>query len=99
MQLALYEPDIPQNTGTILRLCACLGVTAHLIGPAGFPISDRHFRRSGMDYLEAVQIERHASFAAFDEWRRSRTLRLLPFFPHPPTPPLPHSFHPGDTLF
>ena len=77
MQLALYEPDIPQNTGTILRLCACVGVGAHLIEPAGFPISDRHFRRSGMDYLEAVTIERHASFAAFDAWRRRQGLRLL----------------------
>ena len=54
MQIALYQPDIPQNTGTILRLCACLGVAAHIIEPAGFPISDRHFRRAGMDYLDQV---------------------------------------------
>ncbi|MGA8358304.1 MAG: TrmH family RNA methyltransferase, partial [Xanthobacteraceae bacterium] len=54
LRIALYEPDIPQNTGTVLRLCACLGVDAHLIGPAGFPTSDRAFRRAGMDYLDAV---------------------------------------------
>ena len=54
MQIALYEPDIPQNTGTILRLCACLGVEAHIIEPAGFPTSDRAFRRAGMDYLDQV---------------------------------------------
>src|SRR6202030_2454653 len=45
MQIALFQPDIPQNTGTILRLCACLDVAAHIIEPAGFPVSDRHFRR------------------------------------------------------
>src|SRR5674476_1467599 len=49
MQIALFQPDIPQNTGTILRLCACLDVSAHIIEPAGFPVSDRHFRRAGMD--------------------------------------------------
>ena len=47
MHIALFQPDIPQNTGTILRLCACLGAAAHIIEPAGFPISDRHFRRAG----------------------------------------------------
>jgi tRNA (cytidine/uridine-2'-O-)-methyltransferase len=98
MHLALYEPDIPQNTGTILRLCACLGVTAHLIEPAGFPISDRHFRRSGMDYLDQVIIERHASFAAFDEWRKSRDLRLILFTTRGATPYLEHTFTPGDVL-
>ena len=98
MHLALYEPDIPQNTGTILRLCACLGVTAHLIEPAGFPISDRHFRRSGMDYLDQVIIERHVSFAAFDEWRKSRDLRLILFTTRGATPYLDHAFTPGDVL-
>jgi tRNA (cytidine/uridine-2'-O-)-methyltransferase len=98
MHLALYEPDIPQNTGTILRLCACLGVSAHLIEPAGFPISDRHFRRSGMDYLDQVSIERHASFAAFDEWRRREGLRLVLFSTRAATPYLGHSFSPADIL-
>jgi tRNA (cytidine/uridine-2'-O-)-methyltransferase len=70
LTLALYQPDIPQNAGTMLRLCACLGVGAIIIGPAGFPTSDRHFRRSGMDYLDHVAIARHASFAEFESWRR-----------------------------
>ena len=65
----LYQPDIPQNAGTMLRTCACLGVAAAIIGPAGFPISDRDFRRAGMDYLDHVTIDRHASFAAFQAWR------------------------------
>jgi tRNA (cytidine/uridine-2'-O-)-methyltransferase len=77
MNLALYEPDIPQNTGTILRLCACLGLAAHIIEPAGFPVTDRAFRRAGMDYLGAVDITRHASFAAFEAWRREHGLRLV----------------------
>ena len=54
--LALYQPDIAQNTGAMLRTCACLGVRAAIIEPAGFPVSDRHFRRSGMDYLDHVAI-------------------------------------------
>ncbi|WP_334149381.1 tRNA (cytidine(34)-2'-O)-methyltransferase [Hyphomicrobium sp.] len=66
MRLALYQPDIPQNTGTILRLSACLGVEIDLIGPAGFDFSDRSFRRAGLDYLEHAGMTRHESFAAFE---------------------------------
>jgi len=79
MHLALYEPDIAQNSGTILRLCACLGVTAHIIEPAGFPVSDRAFRRAGMDYLDQVTLTRHASWGAFEEWRRAERLKLALF--------------------
>jgi len=71
MSIALYQPDIAQNTGTILRLCACLGFDAHVIEPAGFPASDRAMRRAGMDYLDHVRVLRHASYAAFEEWRGS----------------------------
>lgn len=67
MRLALYQPDIAQNTGTILRLSACLGVAVDLIGPAGFDFSDRSFRRAGLDYLEHAEIARHESFATFLE--------------------------------
>ncbi len=67
--LALYQPDIPQNCGTMLRLCACLGLGAAIVEPAGFPTSDRHFRRAGLDYLDALPIARHSSFAAFEAWR------------------------------
>jgi tRNA (cytidine/uridine-2'-O-)-methyltransferase len=75
--LALYEPDIAQNTGAMLRTCACLGVRAAIIEPAGFPVSDRHFRRSGMDYLDHVEIERHVSWRAFSQWRRADGKRLV----------------------
>jgi tRNA (cytidine/uridine-2'-O-)-methyltransferase len=77
MRIALYEPDIPQNTGTILRLCACLGLEAHIIEPAGFPVTDRAFRRAGMDYLDRVALTRHGSFAAFEDWRRASRLDLV----------------------
>jgi len=77
MWIALYQPDIPQNAGTILRLCACVGIEAHIIEPAGFPVTDRAFRRAGMDYLDHVTIVRHASFGTFDDWRRGAELRLV----------------------
>ena len=76
LRLALYQPDIPQNTGTILRLCACIGAEAHIIEPAGFPVSDRLFRRAGMDYLDRVTICRHDSWARFEAWRRDAGLTL-----------------------
>jgi tRNA (cytidine/uridine-2'-O-)-methyltransferase len=76
MRIALYEPDIPQNTGTILRLAACLGLAVDIIEPAGFPVTDRAFRRAGMDYLDRVSISRHGSFKDFDDWRRREGLKL-----------------------
>lgn len=65
MRIALYQPDIPQNAGTILRLGACLNVPVDLIEPAGFDASDRALRRAGLDYLARAEIVRHASFEAF----------------------------------
>jgi tRNA (cytidine/uridine-2'-O-)-methyltransferase len=77
MRLALYQPDIPQNAGTIMRLAACLGVTLDIIEPAGFDASDRNLRRAGLDYLDRLELRRHVSFAAFDEWRRPAGYRLV----------------------
>ena len=79
MHIALFQPDIPQNTGTILRLCACLDAAAHIIEPAGFPTSDRHFRRAGMDYLDHVAITRHDSWSKFEQWRNEAGFRLVLF--------------------
>jgi tRNA (cytidine/uridine-2'-O-)-methyltransferase len=98
MQIALYEPDIPQNTGTILRLAACLGVTAHLIEPAGFPTTDRAFRRAGMDYLDQVEIMRHVSWPAFDAWRRQAELRLVLFTTAATASYLGHAYAGRDIL-
>lgn len=77
MHLALYQPDIPQNTGAILRLGACLDVGVHIIEPSGFDISDRALRRAGLDYIEHARLTRHASFAAFESWRADRGQRLI----------------------
>ena len=96
--LALYEPDIPQNCGTMLRACACLGVDAAIIEPAGFPVSDRHFRRAGMDYLDRVRIDRHASFAAFEAWRRAQGRRLALLTTSGETSIWDFAFQPGDIL-
>jgi tRNA (cytidine/uridine-2'-O-)-methyltransferase len=98
IRLALFEPDIPQNTGTILRLCACLGIEAHLIEPAGFPVTDRAFRRAGMDYLQQVRLVRHASWEAFDRWRRENSLRLVLFTTQAATPYLDYGYRPEDIL-
>ena len=98
MRIALFQPDIPQNTGTILRLCACLNVEAHIIEPAGFPVSDRHFRRAGMDYLDQVTIVRHASWSKFEQWRRDRGLRLILFSTKGALPYLEHRYATSDIL-
>lgn len=65
MRLALFEPDIPQNTGTLMRLCACLGVALDIIEPCGFLLSDKNLRRAGMDYIERLDMTRHADWHAF----------------------------------
>jgi tRNA (cytidine/uridine-2'-O-)-methyltransferase len=98
MRLALYEPDIPQNTGTILRLAACLGVEAHIIEPAGFPVTDRAFRRAGMDYLDRVEIVRHASWETFETWRAAAGARLILFTTRARVSYLDHGFRRGDVL-
>ncbi len=98
MRIALFEPDIPQNTGTILRLCACLGVEAHLIEPAGFPISDRAFRRAGMDYLDQVAIVRHTSWSAFEAFREQAGYRLVVFTTRAAVSYLELRFTAGDIL-
>jgi tRNA (cytidine/uridine-2'-O-)-methyltransferase len=98
MRIALYQPDIPQNTGTILRLCACLGLEAHIIEPAGFPTSDRAFRRAGMDYLDAVAIVRHPSWLQFETWRRQKRHRLVLFSTSADTSYLDYAFAASDIL-
>jgi tRNA (cytidine/uridine-2'-O-)-methyltransferase len=98
MRIALFEPDIPQNTGTVLRLAACLGLEAHLIEPAGFPVSDRAFRRAGMDYLDEVSLTRHRSWPDFDAWRRAAGLRLVLFTTRAEVSYLDHRYGHDDIL-
>jgi len=98
MRIALYEPDIPQNAGAILRLAACLGIEAHLIEPAGFPTSDRAFRRAGMDYLDQVALVRHPNWETFEAWRKNAGSRLLLFTTRANVSYLNHAFRPDDVL-
>ena len=77
MRLALYQPDIPQNAGALMRLAACLGVPLDLIEPAGFLLGDRRLKRVGMDYLEALDLTRHRSWEAFLERRPPKSRLIL----------------------
>jgi tRNA (cytidine/uridine-2'-O-)-methyltransferase len=98
IRIALYQPDIAQNTGTILRLCACLGLEAHIIEPAGFPVSDRAFRRAGMDYLDRVTIVRHTGWTAFEAWRAEAKARLALFTTTGAASYLDFAYRSGDIL-
>jgi tRNA (cytidine/uridine-2'-O-)-methyltransferase len=98
LTLALFQPDIPQNTGTILRLCACLGIGAVIIEPAGFPVTDRAFHRAGMDYLDQVELERLPSWAAFEAWRHEARRRLVLLSTKASLPYTAFSFETGDIL-
>jgi tRNA (cytidine/uridine-2'-O-)-methyltransferase len=77
IELALYQPDIPQNTGALLRLGACLEARVHIIHPTGFVFSEKSLRRAAMDYFEHADFCEHASFARFEAWRREAGRRLV----------------------
>lgn len=96
--IALYQPDIPGNTGSILRLGACLGVDVHVIGPAGFDMSDRNLKRAGMDYLEMAALTHHVSFDAFELWRAGTGRRLVLATTKAAQPYLDFEFRPDDIL-
>lgn len=96
LHIALYEPDIPQNTGAVLRTAACLGVAAHVIEPCGFVLSPGRMRRAGMDYLDHVELTRHASWSAFRDAMPGRRLVLLTTTGEAALPAF--AFEPGDVL-
>ncbi|MFI0847386.1 tRNA (cytidine(34)-2'-O)-methyltransferase [Mesorhizobium sp. IMUNJ 23232] len=98
LRIALYQPDIAGNTGTILRLAACLGFAVDIIEPAGFDLSDRALKRAGMDYLEMAALTRHLDFPAFDAWRRAERRRLVLFSTKAALPYTGFSFAPSDIL-
>lgn len=97
IRLALYQPDIPQNAGAAMRLCACLGAGLDVIEPCGFVWDDRKIRRSGMDYIDAADIRRHASWTHFREHYAggNRLILLTTKAEHAYTD---FSFAPGDIL-
>jgi tRNA (cytidine/uridine-2'-O-)-methyltransferase len=77
VDLVLYQPDIAQNAGTLLRLGACLGVPVHIIHPTGFHFSRRELKRSGLDYLDHADLVEHDSYEHFARWRRAAGRRLV----------------------
>ena len=99
MRLALYQPDIPQNAGSLMRLCACLGVAMDIIEPCGFLLSDRNFRRSGLDYRAGVDLTRHESWAAYRAKPAAQGQeRLLLLTTKGTQPYADFAFTPTDTL-
>ncbi|MEI9430622.1 tRNA (cytidine(34)-2'-O)-methyltransferase [Mesorhizobium sp. Cs1299R1N3] len=98
LRIALYQPDIAGNTGTILRFAACLGLGVDIIEPVGFPLSDKALRRAGMDYLEMAALTRHVDWHAFEEWRKARADRLVLLSTKATTPYTDFSFTGRDIL-
>lgn len=98
MDIALYQPDIAGNVGTILRTAACLGVPAHIIEPCGFPFSDGALRRAGMDYAERANIRRHPDWGAFQAWQQDQRRRLVLMTTAGATPLPDFDFVQGDIL-
>jgi tRNA (cytidine/uridine-2'-O-)-methyltransferase len=96
MRLALFEPDIPQNLGALIRLSAGLGVPLDVIEPCGFPVDDRRIRRAAMDYYDLARLSRHSSWAAFCRDRPPGRLVLLSTAGATRLPDA--VFRPGDTL-
>ncbi|MBK1668777.1 tRNA methyltransferase [Rhodovibrio sodomensis] len=95
MRLALYQPDIPQNTGTLLRLAACLQLGVDLIEPLGFQLDDKRLKRAGMDYVHDMDLRRHRSF---DRFLAARPGRLVLLTTHAETSYVDFAFRPEDVL-
>lgn len=98
LQIALFQPDIAGNTGTILRLGACLGVPVNIIEPAGFDLSDRHLKRAGMDYIELATLNRHLDWQHFFVTQKENRRRLVLFTTKVDTPYTNFNFHDNDVL-
>ncbi|KTR02597.1 tRNA methyltransferase [Aureimonas ureilytica] len=98
LSLALYQPDIAGNTGTLLRLGACLGIDVEVIEPAGFDLSDRNLKRAGMDYLEMARLVRHVDFEAFEQMRRQAGRRMVLMTTRGATDYRDVAFGPDDVL-
>lgn len=96
--IALYQPDIALNTGTILRLGACLGLPIHIIHPTGFAFSRAALKRSGMDYLDQVEMTEHTGYAAFKSWIENANRRLVLLTTKTETAVYQARFMPSDVL-
>lgn len=98
LRIALYQPDIAGNTGTILRFAACMGLAVDTIEPAGFDLSDRNLRRAGMDYLEMAALTRHVDWDSFEQWRLGAARRLVLLTTRAALPYTDFAFAGGDIL-
>lgn len=96
--LALYQPDIAGNTGTLLRLSACLGNELHLIEPAGFRTDDINLKRAGMDYLSLASLKRHDDFENFEAYRKKKKRRLILLTTKATKPYIEFKFEESDIL-
>src|SRR4249919_2000791 len=101
LHIALWEPEIPPNTGNIARLCAATGSPLHLIGRLGFRLDERSLRRAGLDYWDAVVLHRHVTLADFEQWRLDQghdPARCFVFSAHAARPYTDATFQVGDCL-
>ena len=98
MRIALYQPDIPQNTGNIFRLGACLGVSVDIIEPTGFIFDDKKFKRSAMDYIDHINYKRHIDWQHFYDWVKNNEFRLILMTTKSKKSLYSFEFHPSDIL-
>ena len=98
MRLALYQPDIPQNTGTLIRLGACLGLGLDIVEPTGFPWGDRSLKRAGLDYWELASVTRHTDWQAFLEAPTTKVGRIVLLTTKSDLPYTDFRFAPDDIL-
>ena len=98
MRIALYQPDIPQNTGNIFRLGACLGVSVDIIEPTGFIFDDKRLKRSAMDYLDHIDYKKHIDWQHFYDWKKENNFRLILMTTKSRESLYNFKFHPSDIL-
>jgi len=98
MRIALYQPDIPQNTGNIFRLGACLGISVDIIEPTGFIFDDKKFKRSAMDYIDHINYKRHIDWQHFYDWVKDNEFRLILMTTKSKKSLYSFEFHPSDIL-
>jgi tRNA (cytidine/uridine-2'-O-)-methyltransferase len=98
MRLALFQPDIPQNLGGAIRLCACMGAALEIIEPCGFPLSDRSLKRAALDYGGHAEVVAHVSWTDFLAAEQRKGGRLVLFTTHGAKPFTDFAFQAGDTL-
>ena len=96
--LVLYQPETPGNTGTLLRLAACLDFTLHIVEPASFRLDEKALRRAGMDYLEQASLKNHLDWEQFENWRKERRRRLILFTTSAHLSYTEFNFHHSDLL-